>query len=292
MGKRSFLTDSPEVSRVVLMESMYFTKYISEDHPLWGVKDNTTIFAGDTETENWRLAHKFLPPAMGPKAVRHYTPMIQAEGRSSFAVFDELADRGEAWNSYSYMTKLAAQAVGKFSLGADFGHFTSVDAKGHPLLKGFGDMLGLNKKVSMRGAWYRNLPFGIPAELNRARKEVYSELQRAIDASTSAGIRDLQMEEAATKASCVSDYLVNAVDEEGKHFPPGLLLGNMMVVMGAGFTTTSALLSWLTYSLVTYAGAQERLLQDLVDHDVDGVSDWTPEKAHGIPYLNNFLRET
>jgi cytochrome P450 len=84
------------------------------------VKDNTAIFIGDTETENWRLAHKFLPPVMGPKAVRHYTPLMQKCVRKSFAVFDELDSRDQSWNVYQYMVKLASQTIGKFSLDTDF----------------------------------------------------------------------------------------------------------------------------------------------------------------------------
>lgn len=119
MGKTTYLTDSPEVAAVALAESAYMTKKINENHPLWGVKDNTAIFIGDTETENWRLAHKFLPPAMGPKAVRHYTPLMQECARESFAVFDELDASDQSWNVYQYMIKLASQTIGKFSLDTD-----------------------------------------------------------------------------------------------------------------------------------------------------------------------------
>jgi len=66
MGKTTYLTAAPEVALHAFSE--YFTKKINPSHPLWGIKDNTAIFIGDTETENWHLAHKFLPPAMSPKA--------------------------------------------------------------------------------------------------------------------------------------------------------------------------------------------------------------------------------
>ncbi|GLI77783.1 hypothetical protein PoHVEF18_006077 [Penicillium ochrochloron] len=123
MGKTTYLTDSPKVAAMPLAESAYMTKKINENHPLWGVKDNTAIFIGDTETETWRLAHKFLPPAMGPKAVRHYTPLMQECVRKSFAVFDEHDSRDQSWNVYQYMEKLASQTIGKFSLDTDFQHF-------------------------------------------------------------------------------------------------------------------------------------------------------------------------
>lgn len=70
-------------------------------HPLHPIKSPPAgVFLGDTKTEAWRRAHKFLPPALGPKAVRHYAPKIQATVEDAYCVFDELDARGEAWNAF------------------------------------------------------------------------------------------------------------------------------------------------------------------------------------------------
>ncbi|RAQ50042.1 cytochrome P450 [Aspergillus flavus] len=298
MGKTTYLTDDPQVASVCLAESAYMTKKINENHPLWGVKDNTAIFIGDTETENWRLAHKYLPPAMGPKAVRHYTGLMQNCARKSLPVFDELDGRDESWNVYQYMVKLASQTIGSFSLGKDFGHFDSVDSPLHPIVTNIANLLSLNKKITARGEWYRYLPFGDPARLRHVQHTIYTLLQEAIDKVAGSGIADAPMNEAALSASCVVDYLLHAVDDKGEHFPQGLILANMLIVTGAGFTTTSALLSWLLYCLVTYVGTQDRLYAELVEHGIVGPSGernqttWTPDLAHSLPYLDKFVKET
>ncbi|EIT73277.1 cytochrome P450 [Aspergillus flavus] len=298
MGKTTYLTDDPQVASVCLAESAYMTKKINENHPLWGVKDNTAIFIGDTETENWRLAHKYLPPAMGPKAVRHYTGLMQNCARKSLPVFDELDGRDESWNVYQYMVKLASQTIGSFSLGKDFGHFDSVDSPLHPIVTNIANLLSLNKKITARGEWYRYLPFGDPARLRHVQHTIYTLLQEAIDEVAGSGIADAPMNEAALSASCVVDYLLHAVDDKGEHFPQGLILANMLIVTGAGFTTTSALLSWLLYCLVTYVGTQDRLYAELVEHGIVGPSGernqttWTPDLAHSLPYLDKFVKET
>lgn len=292
MGKTTYLTDSPEVALVALSESAYFTKKINEDHPLWGIKDNTAIFIGDTENENWRLAHKFLPPAMGPKAVKHYTPLMQDCVRSSFKVFDELAERDEAWNVYQFMVKLASQTVGKFSFGADLKQFESIDTPVNSLVTNIVSLLALNKKVTARGEWYRSLPFGDSAKLKQVQKTTYTQLAEVVEKAPKSGIENLPLNEAATRASCVADYLVNAVDENGEHFPMPLVLSNMLVVTGAGYTTTSALLSWLVYCIITYPGTQDKLLQELIDYGIGPDTEWTPELAHGLPYLDKFVKET
>ncbi|KAK6212014.1 hypothetical protein LQW54_005542 [Pestalotiopsis sp. IQ-011] len=292
MGKTTYLTDSPEVAQVALMESPFFTKLINENHPLRGIKDNTAIFLGDTETDNWRLAHKFVPPAMGPKAVRHYTPLMQSCVRSSFKVFDEMDSRGEAWNVYQYMVKLASQTIGKFALGMDFGHMDGVDAPTHPLVSNIVNLLSLNKKVTTRGEWYKALPWGDAAKLKEVQRVTYGMLEEAIAKAPSAGGMDgLSLNDAALRASCVADYLNHAVDETGQHFPKGLVLSNMLVVTAAGYTTTSSMLSWMVYCLVTYPEIQDKLVQELVNYDVSNETTWTPDLAHSLPYLDKVIKE-
>lgn len=29
-----------------------------------------------TDSDSWKIVHKYLPPALGPKAVRHYAPKM------------------------------------------------------------------------------------------------------------------------------------------------------------------------------------------------------------------------
>lgn len=47
------------------------------------------------------------------------------------------------------------------------------------------------------------------------------------------------------------DYLVRAVDSQGQKLPRRNLVHATEVASGAGFTTTSTLLSWLIYGLMT-----------------------------------------
>lgn len=66
---------------------------------------------------------------MSPRAVRHYTPLMQNSVKDSFRVFDKLDEDDEAWNVYQYMLKLASQTVFKFALGYDAHHFDNPDSK-------------------------------------------------------------------------------------------------------------------------------------------------------------------
>lgn len=87
------------------------------------------------------------------------------------------------------------------------------------------------------------------------------------------------------------DYLVRAADVNGKHLPKENLMPAMMIAAGAGFTTTSSLLSWCLYGFVTYEGVQARLLQELVDHDFDPEAGITAEQIEGMTELDHFVKE-
>lgn len=65
-----------------------------------------------------------------------------------------------------------------------------------------------------------------------------------------------------------------------------------LVAAGAGFTTTSSLLSWCIYSLVTYPGLQARLLQEMVDHGLTDETMLTADHIEELTELNKFIKET
>ncbi|KAI4771208.1 putative cytochrome P450 monooxygenase [Aureobasidium sp. EXF-3400] len=293
MGSTVYETNDPAIAQIVFAESDFFTKKITPSHPLWGIKDQKAgVFLGDTDNENWKVAHKFLPPAFGPKAVRHYAPTMQKTIEKAFDVFDELDKKGEAWNVYQYMLKLGSQAVGKLVLGMDFKHFEKQEAPMHRMVILMSELLELNKKVTSYGSWYASLPFGDPKKLRQVRAEIDTLLNESLAAMVGSGTKDLELQEAALDASCIADYCMRAVDSKGEKLPKENLTAAVVVATGAGFTTTSSLLSWLIYGLVTYPDMQERLLQELVDNDIDENTQWTADITSKLGFLENYVKET
>ncbi|KLO96734.1 monooxygenase [Fusarium fujikuroi] len=292
MGSRLYQTNCAELSNIFLAEDHYFTKDIVPGHPLHPIKNpEAGVFLSDTNTEQWRLAHKFLPPALGPKAVRHYAPTMQKTVEQSFKVFDELDAKGEAWNVYQYMLKLGSQAVGKLVLGMDFGHFHEVDSPLHEMVLKIAENLELNKRVSSMGAWYAKMPFGDPKKMRQTGARIMEMMAESI-ARASKGQEDLELQDAALKAENVVDYFLRAKDNKGSKLPPSQFAPTLLVATGAGFTTTSSLLSWLIYSLVKYPGNQERLLQELIDNDWDDDTQVTAETTNKLSFLDKFIKET
>jgi cytochrome P450 len=203
MGSKVYQTNDPALSNIFFSENDFFSKRIIPGHPLHLVKTpEAGVFLGDTDTEEWRLAHKFLPPALGPKAVRHYAPTMQNTVEQAFKVFDELDERGEAWNVYQYMLKLGSQAVGKLVLGMDFDHFGTVDHPLHEMVILIATSLELNKRISSVGSWYANMPFGEPRKLRQIKVRMEELLMQTI-AKASKGQGDLELQDAAVQSENV-----------------------------------------------------------------------------------------
>ncbi|KAJ6118704.1 hypothetical protein N7471_013324 [Penicillium samsonianum] len=292
MGRVTYQTNDPNIAAIAFAESDFFTKEINKAHPLHALKTPSAgIFLGDTDTPEWRVAHKFLPPALGPKAVRHYAPTMQKTVEDACEVFDKLDEQGEAWNVYQYMLKLGAQAVGKLTLGLDFEHFTSPDAPVHEMVHLIAEMLSLNKKVTSKGDWYSSLPFGEPRRLKEVKNRIQGMVEQSIQNAARGGADDLPLQDAALKASNMVDYAIRATDNKGEKLPKESLVWALVVATAAGFTTTSSLLSWLIYGLVTYPGMQERLLQELIDNDFNDETEITADFTERLVFQDKYIKE-
>jgi hypothetical protein len=220
IGRVTYLTNDPTTAAIVFAESDFFTKLINKNHPLYPIKNKQAgVFLGDTDTEEWRVAHKFLPPALGPKAVRHYAPTMQKTVEEAFNVFDEFDGKGQAWNVYQYMLKLGSQAVGKLVLGMDFNHFSSPNTYPHEVVRIIAETLELNKKISSRGDWYAKLPFGDPKRLRVLADRMMELIGESIAKAESSGSHDLPLQDAALEASnMVGKYFVQVQSSfKGKH---------------------------------------------------------------------------
>lgn len=201
MGRIVYQTNDPNIAAIVFAESDFFSKLINEAHPLYALKTPAAgVFLGDTNTPEWKVAHKFLPPALGPKAVRHYAPTMQGTVEDAYKVFDALDEKDEAWNVYQYMLKLGSQAVGKLTLGLDFQHFSSPDAPLHEMVHLIAEILALNKKITSKGNWYGKLPFGDPQRLKDTKARVEEMIDESIGAAKKGGSHDLPLQDAALGA--------------------------------------------------------------------------------------------
>lgn len=294
MGTTTYQTNDPEIARYVLREGELFTKTTSDpSHPLYYMRHQESLFTCDSDAPAFPIAHKFVPPALSPRAVAHHSPLIQESARSIFPVFDKMAEDELSFNVYHYMFKMAGQVIWRVVVGQDLEHFKSLDTPPAETIRNLGEWLHLMKKTSLRPQWYGSLPFGDPARLRHAKKMLWLDVEKAVDECTGSDDGPLPLSDpaASLRATCMSDFLVRARDEKGEGLSRDLLISNVVILLGAGMTTSASLLSWCLYSLVTYPGNQERILQELMDHGADGKRTWTHDEAHSLKFLDCFVKE-
>ncbi|BCS27912.1 cytochrome P450 [Aspergillus puulaauensis] len=230
---------------------------------------------------------------MTPRAVRHYTPLLQRSVDKVFRVLDIFDEKKEAFNVYHLTAKLASQAICQLVLGVDLHHFDEVDSPMHPIIVLLQRYLTLNRRVQTKGAWYsylRDL-----AALQSTRSELYGLIEEAVIACQERNggtADDLPIETAALHAACLVDYLARATDEYGNKLHHEYILSSTLALVSAGFVTSSAFLSWLIYSLVTYPEQQDRLLQEVLDHGATSEKQWTYDEIQAMPFLDAFVKET
>ncbi|KAK4160397.1 putative cytochrome P450 E-class, group IV [Cladorrhinum sp. PSN259] len=295
MGTTTYHTNDPAISRHLLREGEFFTKTTSDpQHPLYYLSDDTGLFICDSSSPHFAVSHKFVPPALSPRAMAHHAPMIRSAARDIFPVLDELQQKDLAFNVYQYMFKMGGQVIWRVVVGQDLQHFKAINTPPALPIRLYGQFLSLMKKMSLRPRWYGKLPFGEPARLAAVKEQLLGEIDRALNECVTPGGEPLPLSDptASLRASCVADYLCRARDEKGEGLPRDVLLGNTVALMGAGFTTSASLLSWALYALVKYPGSQERLLQELVDHGADGEKEWTYDELHAMKFLDCFVKET
>lgn len=294
MGTTIFHTNDPNISRYVLREGEFFTKTTSDPaHPLFYMNEQAALFTCDSDSPAFSASHKFVPPALSPRAVAHHTPHIQEAARSIFPVLDQLIENKQAFNVYHYMFKLAGQVIWRVIVGQDVKHFEAINTPPTLAIRLFGQYLSLMKKMSLRPAWYGKLPFGEPARLRAVRNQLFDTVELAMDESVTPGgeILPLQDRTSALRASCIADYLCRVRDKHGQGLPRDVLLANVVVLLGAGFTTSASLLSWTLYSLIKYPGNEERLLQEMIDHGADGKRAWSYDELSSMKFLDCFVKE-
>ena len=294
MGTTTYHTNDPEIARHLLREDKLFTKNTSDpSHPLFYMADQVSLFTCDSSSPAFATSRKFVPPTLSPRAVAHFMPLIQESVQSSFTTFDVLAESDLAFNVYQYMFKMAAQIIWRVVLNHDLKHFESPKTPPSLPIRLFGQYLSLMKKASLQPQWFKYLPFGDAAKVKVVRQQVLDSCEASMNASIVKDGPTLSLSDPAAlqSATCVADFLYRARDENGEGLSKDLLLGNVAVSCGAGFTTSASLLSWALYAVVRYSGNQERLLQEIVDHRGSSDKKWTYDDIHSMKFLDCFIKE-
>jgi len=302
MGTTIFVNGDPVISRYILRDDHLFTKTTSDpSHPLYYMSEQHSFFTCDSTAPACIPNRKFVPPMLSPRAVTHYVPLMQDAIEASFPVFDELASSNLAINVYHYTLKLASAIIWRVVFNQDLKHFECTTTPLAAPIRYFGGFLSLAKRKSLQPKWFKYLPAGAHVNLKPVRQQLFDSCEEAMLASIDKDRPSLALNDpnALKSAKTITDFLYRAADKSGNRLPYEMVLGNLVVTVGAGFATASAVLAWAIYALTRYPGNQERLHEEITQHvkseksssSTAGKKRWTCAELHSLKFLDAFLKE-
>ncbi|KAL2688993.1 hypothetical protein Neosp_003043 [[Neocosmospora] mangrovei] len=228
--------------------------------------------------ENWGIAHRVLMPAFGPLSIQR--------------MFDEMHDIASQlalkWARYGPdspimvtddFTRLTLDTLALCSMGYRFNSYYSPVL--HPFIEAMGDFL------TEAGEKPRRLP--LPGIVYRERDRKY---QQDIETmrSTAKEVLDARKAGGSTRKDLLTAMLEGVDTKTGKKMTDESIMDNLITFLIAGHETTSGLLSFAFYQLLTHPDAYQ-----LAQKEVDQVVGKGPiQVGHlsKLPYLNGVLRET
>ncbi|KAI8722871.1 Bifunctional cytochrome P450/NADPH--P450 reductase [Fusarium sp. LHS14.1] len=241
-----------------------------------GVHDG--LFTAKLGEENWGIAHRVLMPAFGPLSIQR--------------MFDEMHDIASQlalkWARYGPdspimvtddFTRLTLDTLALCSMGYRFNSYYSPVL--HPFIEAMGDFL------TEAGEKPRRLP--LPGIVYRERDRKY---QQDIETmrSTAKEVLDARKAGGSTRKDLLTAMLEGVDTKTGKKMTDESIMDNLITFLIAGHETTSGLLSFAFYQLLTHPEAYQ-LAQKEVDQVV-GKGPIQVEHLSKLPYLNGVLRET
>ncbi|CAJ0538636.1 Ff.00g066510.m01.CDS01 [Fusarium sp. VM40] len=241
-----------------------------------GVHDG--LFTAKLGEENWGIAHRVLMPAFGPLPIER--------------MFDEMHDIASQlalkWARYGPdspimvtddFTRLTLDTLALCSMGYRFNSYYSPVL--HPFIEAMGDFL------TEAGEKPRRLP--LPGVVYRERDRKY-QYDIEIMRSTARGVLDARKADGTTRKDLLTAMLEGVDTKTGKKMTDESIMDNLITFLIAGHETTSGLLSFAFYQLLTHPNAYQ-VAQNEVDQVV-GKGPVQVEHLSKLPYLNSVLRET
>lgn len=161
MGTTIYLTNNPRVFKAVLAESKYFTKTTFDpSHLLYFMANKTALFMCDISLPAFKVAHKFIPPSITPKAAAQYIGFMQQAITECFLVLNELNRQQKAFYAYQYMFKIAGQIIYRVVLGLDVQHFKTINTPAYEIIYLLKKYMKLIKRTSLQPWWYKYFSTG------------------------------------------------------------------------------------------------------------------------------------
>ncbi|KAI6781323.1 Bifunctional cytochrome P450/NADPH--P450 reductase ascE [Emericellopsis cladophorae] len=263
-----------------LSDESRFTKQVSG--PLAQLRNvcSDSLFTAHSDEHNWHIAHKILMPAFGPLAIRDMFDEMHDIASQQVIKWARFGPK-EAIDVSSDFTRLTLDAIALCSMSTRFNSFYRDEM--NPFVGSMLEVLAESGKRAVRPPFVNDyIMRGSLKNYNHqiaVMKEIANEILEERRANPGSQKKDLLT------------AMINGRDPKtGEGLSDESILNNMIVFLIAGHETTSALLSFYFYYLLTRPDVFEKA-QAEVD-DVIGRGPVTLEHMSKLPYIEAGLRET
>ncbi|GMG29364.1 unnamed protein product [Aspergillus oryzae] len=256
-----------------LCDETRFHKHVSFGLELLRSGTHDGLFTAYDHEKNWGLAHRLLVPAFGPLRIREMFPQMHD-------IAQQLCLKWPL-NLVDDFTRTTLDTIALCAMGYRFNSFYS-EGDFHPFIK---SMVRFLKEAETQAT--------LPSFISNLRVRAKRRTQLDIDLMRTV-CREIVTERRQTNLDHKNDLLDTMLTSRdslsGDALSDESIIDNILTFLVAGHETTSGLLSFAVYYLLTTPDAMAKAAHEV--DDVVGDQELTIEHLSMLKYLNAILRET
>ena len=244
------------------------------------------LFTAYTSEPNWSRAHNILLPNFGDRAMQSYHPMMLDVASQMMLKWERLNADDEI-DVVHDMTALTLDTIGICGFGYRFNSFYRED--NHPFVDAMVDALEI--AMSQRGLPLEEL-FTRPRQARLAADAQY--LNGVVDRIVAERKEQLAAAAADAPKTDLLDYMLAGVDRKsGERLDDTNIRYQIITFLIAGHETTSGLLSFATYFLLTNPDVAARAAEE-VDRVLGSDPSVLPtmRQVNALTYVQQVLKES
>ncbi|KAI6017137.1 cytochrome P450, partial [Pisolithus marmoratus] len=249
-----------------------------------------------SQGEDHKRQRKSLTPAFSQAAIRNLTPIFYSSAHKARSAWEAMIDTSSGNSTVievqNWMDHISLDTIGLAGFSHDFG---SLDGKSTPITEIF-STFGSSKRSAMNvGLVLLSEVFPLLEYVPTPRTKLFHEMQRIVEnISTGLLARTRKEKEEGVldgkEDKSIIGVLIKANDSDSSiHLTHEEVLGQMKVLLVAGYETTSISMTWALPELAGNPDIQSKLRQELLTLGEEPTYD---QQQHSLPYLDAVVHET
>ncbi|KAL4745057.1 hypothetical protein BDW72DRAFT_211789 [Aspergillus terricola var. indicus] len=278
-GETSILICSAALLSEICDETR-FHKHISPGLEVIRAGTHDGLFTAHDHETNWQLAHRLLVPAFGPLRIRDMFPQMHDVAHQLCLKWHRYGPR-KPLNLTDDFTRATLDTIALCAMGYRFNSFYS-EGEFHPFIKSMVRFLKEAETQATLPSFINNLRF-----CAKRRSQLDIDLMRNVCREI---VNERRQANLGRKNDLLDTMLTSRDGLTGDALSDESIIDNILTFLVAGHETTSGLLSFVMYYLLTTPDAMVKATREV--DDIVGDQDLTVEHLSKLKYLNAVLRET